>query len=170
MGLIAKADFESGKYQLHTGMYDDDQITEYILKYENKYMISLLGAELFELFWADINSGLTGIPVSPKYLKIYNPMHVDEGSFIIYSEGMKEMLKGFIYYEYIKDKSNQMTTVGLVKPIGENSQPISTLYSMSFNRYNEAVFNYKAIQEYIIQNKGDYDTFNGRRKFLMSWI
>ena len=62
------------------------------------------------------------------------------------------MLKGFIYFEYCKDLTNQMTINGNVRPVGENSGDVSTLYSMMYARYNEAIQSYRAIQRHIVNN------------------
>jgi hypothetical protein len=74
---------------------------------------------------------------------------VYEGVNQIDSEGIKEMLKGFIYFEYVKDLSNQMTPIGLVKPDNENSTVANTLFSMMYTRYNEAIRSYNSIRDFI---------------------
>ena len=45
MSFVAITDFESGKYILHTGMYEDSQIQAYIDDYEEKYLTHLLGKD-----------------------------------------------------------------------------------------------------------------------------
>jgi hypothetical protein len=59
------------------------------------------------------------------------------------------MLKGFIYFEYVKDLSNQITPIGLVKPDNENSTVANTLFSMMYTRYNEAIRSYNSIRDFI---------------------
>ena len=82
------------------------------------------------------------------------------------------MLKGFIYFEYLKDSINEITPVGNVKPIGENSENVSTLYSTMYGRYNDAIKSYKAMQTYIRINPLDYDynKFNGVYKSSNYWL
>lgn len=160
-------DFE-GKYQLHRGVFDVAKINSYIDKYERRYLVELLGKDLYDEFIADLDPFEQ--PQSPRFIAIFNPLEEDYNWTIIYSEGMIEMLKGFIYFEYVKDLTNQMTVVGNVLPVGENSQQASTLYSMMYARYNEAVRTYKAIQTYITQHSGDYAEFNGKKKELAYWI
>lgn len=138
----------TGKYQLSTGMYDVDKLQNYIDKYEKRYLIELFGAKLYDEFISDLN--ILNVPVSPNFLKVYNPFY-ENVTFrqLIISEGIIEMLKGFVYFEYSKDLINQMTPYGNVRPVSENSEPVSTLYSMIYARYNEAIKSYKAIQTYI---------------------
>jgi hypothetical protein len=140
-----------GKYQLSTGMYDVTKLQDYIDKYEKRYLIELFGANLYDEFISDLTP--LHVPKSPNFQKIFNPFY-ENVTFrqLIISEGIKEMLKGFVYFEYSKDLINQMTPYGNVRPISENSEPVSTLYTMIFARYNEAVKSYRAIQTYIMVN------------------
>lgn len=147
--IVNISDF-TGKYQLSTGMYDTVKLQDYIDKYEKRYLIELFGANLYTEFESDL---LANVPQSPNFLKVFNPFY-ENLTFrqLIISDGIKEMLKGFIYFEYSKDLINQMTPYGNVRPISENSEPVSTLYSMIYARYNEAIRSYKAIQTYIQVN------------------
>jgi hypothetical protein len=138
----------TGKYQLSTGMYDVTKLQDYIDKYEKRYLIELFGAKLYDEFISDLD--VANVPESPNFLKVFDPFYENVTlRQLIISEGILEMLKGFVYFEYSKDLINQMTPYGNVRPISENSEPVSTLYSMIYARYNEAIKSYKAIQLYI---------------------
>lgn len=141
----------TGKYQLSTGMYDVAKLQDYIDKYEKRYLIELFGAKLYDEFISDLD--VSNVPQSPNFLMVYNPFYENVTlRQLIISEGIIEMLKGFVYFEYSKDLINQMTPYGNVRPISENSEPVSTLYSMIYARYNEAIKSYRAIQTYILTN------------------
>lgn len=143
-------DFE-GKYELHTGMYDQAKILEYIQIYEERYLLELLGAKLYDEFIADLD--VNNYPESPNFQAIFNPFHEDAVNHgIVISQGILEMLKGFIYFEYIKDTANQMTINGQVIPQNENSLTATSLYNMMYTRYWEALRTYRAIQWYICTN------------------
>ena len=159
----------NGKFELHTGAYNVGRLQYYIDKYEKRYLVELLGADLYAEFEADVILGL-GVPTEPRFIKIYEPFQIDYNWTILYSDGMHEMLKGFIYYEFIKDTINQTTPVGMVTPSGENSRDTNSLYQQMYTRYNDAVRMYKAIQEEITNNSGDYSEFNGMRKMLITWL
>ena len=138
----------TGKYQLSTGMYDVTKLQDYIDKYEKRYLIELFGAKLYDEFISDLD--IQNVPQSPNFQFVFNPFYENITlRQLIISEGIIEMLKGFVYFEYSKDLINQMTPYGNVRPISENSEPVSTLYSMIYTRYNEAIKTYKAIQTYI---------------------
>lgn len=172
----------TGKYELHTGMYDQSKLLDYIEIYEKRYLIDLLGAKLYDEFMSDLD--INDYPESPNFQKIFDPFHEDNASTgfftthnlynkVVISYGILEMLKGFIYFEYIKDTANQMTSNGQVIPQNENSLTASTLYNMMYTRYWEALKTYRAIQWYIITNNNlkigevlNYGVFNYGNGYL----
>jgi hypothetical protein len=147
-----------GKYQLSTGMYDQAKLQDYINRYEPRYLKELLGVSLYNDFMADL---LNNAPQSPNFQVIFNPLSEDMGYNFYYfngiyegvnqidSEGIKEMLKGFVYFEYAKDLVNTMTPFGNVKQVSENSEVANTLFSMMYTRYNEAIRSYNSIRSFI---------------------
>lgn len=171
MSIIDTSDFGTGKYELYTGMYDAGKINSYITKYEVRYLTELLGTDLYLLFAADLIAG-GGTPLEPRFLVIFNALSFDWCHRVVFSDGMREMLTGFIYYEYTKDQIVQMTPLGNVRPVGENSEVAGSLYTQIYNRYNEGVKAYRAIQTYICDNPESYDysDFNGVKKGLVTWL
>ena len=162
-------DFNQGKYELGRGSYDVTRMQDYINKYETQYLTEMLGADLYAEFKADVIAG-SGYPTEARFQVILDALSVDFNGHILFSNGIVEMLKGFIYYEYTKDQIVAMTNIGNVRPIGENSEVASSLYTQIYNRYNEGIRTYKAIQCYIMHNSGDYDGFNGQRKLMATWL
>lgn len=166
---ITYNDFGKGKYELHHGMYEQAKIQAYIDKYERQYLVKLLGVELFNQFIADLD--VNKVPQSAIYQKIYEPFEYDNIDCYIYiSEGMIEMIKGFIYYQYLKDLTNQVAVSGNVRQKGENSENVSTLNTMIYTRYNESVRTYKSIQKYICDYNSDYLKYNGMGIGLAYWL
>ena len=155
--IVSIQDF-TGKYQVSTGMYDQAKLQDYINRYEPRYLKELFGITFYNEFQSDL---LNNVPQSPNFLVLFNPLSEDMGYNFYYfngiyegvnqldSEGIKEMLKGFIYFEYVKDLSNQITPIGLVKPDNENSTVANTLFSMMYTRYNEAIRSYNSIRDFI---------------------
>jgi hypothetical protein len=155
--ILSIQDF-TGKYQVSTGMYDQARLQDYINRYEPRYLKELFGVSLYNDFQSDL---FQNVPLSPNFLTLFNPLSEDMGYNFYYfngvyegvnqidSEGIKEMLKGFIYFEYVKDLSNQITPIGLVKPDNENSTVANTLFSMMYTRYNEAIRSYNSIRDFI---------------------
>lgn len=165
---ITYDDFGKGKFELHHGMYEQTKIQAYIDKYERQYLVKLLGVDLFNLFVADL---VAGVPQSAIYLKIYNPFEYDNVNCYVYiSEGMIDMIKGFVYYQYLKDLTNTVAVSGNVRPMGENSENVSTLNSMIYTRYNDSVRTYKTIQKYICDFNSDYLQYNGIGISTAYWL
>jgi len=165
---ITYSDFGKGKFELHHGMYEQTKIQAYIDKYERQYLVKLLGVELFNEFVADL---VAGVPQSAIYTKIYESFEYDNvDCYIHISEGMIDMIKGFVYYQYLKDLTNTVAVSGNVRPMGENSENVSTLNSMIYTRYNDSVRTFKAIQYYICDNSSDYLKYNGMSIGLAYWL
>lgn len=162
--LIVKTDF-TGKYKISQNTYS--AIDSYIAKYEELYLIQLLGADLFALFKADV---VNYLPQTAKYLTIYNKITKDDGNYIRVSEGMKEMILGFIYFEFMRDDKFKSTPSGVIAGQSENSRETAFEENNIYSRYNTSIKSYKTIQWYIEQNSSVYPEYNGQDKGFSSWI
>lgn len=146
--FLTPSDF-TGKFELHTGMYVQQKLIEYINRYEKRYLVELLGQKLYDEFINDIDP-LTNAPKSPNFQQIFFPFIEDVTLYeTINSEGVIDMLKGFIYFEYSKDNFNQQTVYGNVQQSAENSKIVNTLQTLLYNRYNEAITTFRAIRDFI---------------------
>jgi len=158
--LIVKGDFVDF-YGLSQSI--SDKITPYILEYEKKYLRELLGAELYTLFAADV-SGVT--PATQIYLDIFNEINSDEYGVLLHSDGMKKMLLGFVWYEYVAGTSHQHTNTGVVANVNEIS--LNAGFDLAYKMYNKSIDTFNAIQYYILNNNSSYSTFAGIEKRLIS--
>lgn len=174
--FITTADFVED-YQISLDDFREDRLTKYISVWESKYLQDLLGVELYDLFVASIVASLpTGI-----YLTIYNALAFDDthggvytggilsggmeiSNKIVRSEGIKEMLKGFIFYEYTRDQPVFNTVTGNVQNVNENSINLNAVKAGICEKYNKAIVSYNAIQVYIKDHLSHYSTFNGVKK------
>jgi len=165
--LIVKADFV-GKYALATSTKGNDNIDDYIARYEEKTLRELLGIELFDLFEADVDTP-TKLPITQIYLDLYNELTFKNGSLIYNSFGLKNILLSIIYFYYVRDNVVKQTVNGDQKIQSEVSSQSDQSYLLL--RYNEGVDSYNAIQKYCILNKTDvYPTFDGVIKRISSLI
>ena len=158
--LIAKTDFID-TYALAASI--SDSIDAYIDEYEEKYLRELLGASLFTLFKADVTNS---VPVTTKYLTIFNEINSDEDGFLLHSDGMKKMLLGFVWFEYVVGTQITHTNTGVVSDINEIS--VNADNSLTYRQYNRAVDTYRAIQYYITKNNATYAEFAGVNKRFAS--
>ena len=160
MSLVLNSDF-TGKYSLALTQFNTADIDAYIAKYEKEYLLKLLGADLYTLFIADLDASTPQVPVSAIYLALFNSFDTDYNSKIKSSDGIVEMLKGFIYYNYTKDIVQNQTPIGSTMPKNENSTVMSLNQSMC-TRFNDQVLSFEAIQWYICDNSTDYPDYNGQ--------
>ena len=161
MSILSTSDFV-GTFQLAVNQYNEDSFSTFFEKMERQYLVRLLGAELYGLFYADL-SGTPSVPTNPIYTAIFNKMEFDNG-YIFISEGMKEMLKGFVFYEWVKENQLYDTIAGMVTNNIENanSQAGTTVGAQYIlNKFNEAMVTFEAIQEYIKLHISNYPDFNG---------
>lgn len=165
MGLLIDTDdFSNGKYKVSQTVYSD--LAYYIARYEKNYLCELLGAELTDLFIADLTAQ---VPTTAKYLSLFNPFREDDGDRMRVSMGMKDMLMGFIWFEYTRDLFAKASINGVTKNIGESSDLLSFPESYLHQAYNEAVITYINIQWLIEENSSDYPTYNGQCKTISAW-
>jgi hypothetical protein len=148
--IVSIGDF-TGKYELHTGIYDASKLQAYIDKYEPQYLRELFGITLYNSFISDLNN--QNVPKSPNFLFFYYSFAVDVNIYrMLISDGIKEMLLGFIYFEYLKDSMNMMTPFGNTIARSELSKQTTTLNTLMYNRYNTAIKTFTAIRDYIFLN------------------
>lgn len=164
--FITSSDFID-KFELSTGMYADAKIEAYIDRYEDVYIAELFGINLYNEFVADLD--IDNVPQDVKFTKVFEPFMEEKDLRILISKGMKDMLLGFIYFEYQKDQITQSTPAGVVQQQGENSKQIHS-HTTIYGKYNEAVKTYRAIQDYIFLNQATYDGFRGVLKQYAYWI
>jgi hypothetical protein len=155
MPILTPQDF-TGKYKLHTGMYATPDIQAYIDKYVPRYLRELLGVDLYDSFVLDFDNVLN-TPRSKNFKKIYFPLAEDIVlTQMIVSDGIKEMLKGFVYWEYSRDLMTTQTVYGEVQQKAENSSVVSSVNSLMWERYNEAIRTFNSIRNWIIIHWNDY--------------
>jgi len=183
---VEVSDFHQyGKYELGTGNYDEARLVDYIARYTRQYLAELMGAKLFDVYEAQLD--LSGASTQQRFIELEEPFTMDISTFnqvgyfgngsnvfrrVIISNGMKDMLMAFIYFEYLKDSISVATPIGIVQPSGENSKTPNTLHVQIYTRYNDGVRTWRAIQERIVANPNDldYTDFNGVNKMLTSWL
>lgn len=168
--FLVPSDF-TGEFKVGGNTLSSTDFQIYINKYEKKYLTDLLGVELYALFIDDLDGNSE--PVDPIYQAIYEEIAEDDGaqSGCQYrSLGMLEMLKGFIYYHWLRDQFTEKTITGAVKNEYSNSQPVSMTWTNIEEKFNEALESYKTIQWYISENITDYPTYNGLEKESISWL
>jgi hypothetical protein len=165
--IIKSTDFV-GKYAISQNSLGSNVLNAFIEKYEKQYLYDLLGKELAELFLSDITTPFTP-PDTQIYLDIFNPLTVDYYTEELNSNGIKEMLLGFIYFEFVRTQTVKNTLTGNV--IGQNEVSLQAEWNSTniYLNYNEGVKTYRVIQIYVEQNSAIYPTYKGKFKSLNNW-
>jgi len=156
----------TGKYSISAGI-KITQLTDLLNKVEERILRELMGNAMYVDFIADLSGG---VPVSPEFVTIFNPLLLDNPrTFENYSNGMRDMVKGFVWYDWNNDTESSPSTQGQKKVSSSNSKNIPN-NSFQMNRmYNESIGTYKAIQDYIKQNLDIYPDFKGvSKKYLFT--
>jgi hypothetical protein len=165
MGLLIKPEDFTGKNGIPQNTFSE--ISAWIDKYEEPYLAKLLGAELFKLFKADITVYL---PSTPIYQALFNPFKEDDGSLLRISEGMKEMVLGFVFFEYMRNDGKFKNTIsGPQVNTGETSREVGYSEFNIWGRYNDSARTFQEIQWYIEKNSSDYPDYNGQEIGLVHW-
>lgn len=158
MGILINTTDFVGKYSIAQNSFS--KLNEYINEYETQYLYDLLGKTLADLFIASV---VNNQPVGANYLAIYNVIELEILFNVERNEGMKNMLLGFIYYEYMRKSPIKNTITGSVVNANENSTPTFDCWGLT-TRYNSSVNDYKVIQYYINQNLTNYTDYLGSQK------
>jgi hypothetical protein len=155
----------TGKFSVTLNGFATADFDIYIERYKTVYLVEMLGVELYDLFIQGL------IDEDELSEKLYNSFYEQVDCNLLYSNGVIDMLVGFIYYHWLIDQKVTQSIAGGVKTKGENSTLPKNDYGYIFDRYNESIKTYKAIQQYCIDNSAVYPTFKGIGKSykMLQW-
>ncbi len=179
MALTVITDY-TGFYSISQTDFNKTSLAAYITKYEQKYLIDLFGKTLYDLFIADL-SGSTS--QAARFVTLRNALTVNEYVACndryeygywwfnrsvkkITSQGINDMLKGFVYFHFMRDQrlQSQATGINISKSETSRESEKGEFASALQLRFNEAITSYMAIQIYMMNNSGTYPEFDGQKK------
>jgi hypothetical protein len=177
--IITSEDFNSGLYKIpqSKGLCNDD-LENYIARFEPQIIKELLGCELGQIFLNDYNVGNKNMDTL-EYQLLFDSIcqDVKSNSFgcyngIMKNNGLIDMLKGFVFFYYMRDFYNKRTLVNVAKVSGKVSDNVENSAFGLYNFYNIAVESYRVIQYYVVENKDvvQYETYNGIDKDFTSYL
>jgi hypothetical protein len=170
MGVIISAseDFNFGKYAINDADVTRQSLKEYVKQNEKRFLYELLGVELAELLIADLDADKE--PVTDRFIKIFDPLAFNWSHRLVMSKGIKEILKGFVYSEFVREQNYKNNINGSSRNLYEQGEVISANSAGITHKYNEAIDSFLAIQLYINENRDDYPEFEGVIKHYTSLI
>lgn len=170
MGKIVKTTDFIGPYAISQNTFITANLQSFIDKFEKVYIRKMLGLTLGDLFYADIAVGTFLQPANPLYSVLFNPIAVELNGREIVSNGVKEILIGFIFWEYTRTANVTNTITGNVVQQNETSQVVDWNQTTIYNIYNEAVKSYTNVQYFINNDLTDYPDYNGKCLELNNWF
>lgn len=149
MLILDRSDFR-GLYAITFPKVNDaDIVVEEVLEViERRYLVKLLGSELFAELQSDPNDS--------KFADLFKPLQ--ENNY--YSDGLKEVLKVFVYIDYQRKNHVMSTENGRVVK-DSSTGTYTSAYVRDILSYNLAVDGWKAIQRYCRKNKDLRNKFRG---------
>lgn len=168
MSFLTPQDFDSDSILcMASTRLTEDRIQTFIDAVEKRYLQDLLGCDLYDLFIADL---VSNVPQTQRFIDIFDEFCKDDNCGIIRSEGIKEMLKGFTYWEWEKQNKAKNTQTGSIVNENEVSREATFDEAGLYEVYNNAIKTYKAIQWFICDDLTTYPEYNGQRKEITHWF
>ncbi len=161
MSVIKTSDFATAPYLIPVNPNQTLDLQNFIDKEQEDRLLELFGVELYDLFIADL---VADAPTSARFIKVFDSFYEQTGcnNTLIKSDGIKEMLKGFVYYAYLRQRVTRVDTTGISMVLSENNEPVSAIYHDITRRYNEAIETFKVIRYYMINvDASTYPEFKG---------
>lgn len=159
MSLISSQDF-TGIYAVGKNVLTSTEIEQFIALKEDAYCSMLFGAE----FWDEIKATIDyGESDEPLYNVLIQPFNKDVRCDVLNSIGLKNMLIGLIYFDFIAYSSTRPNFAGgLSAKKAENSEVSVSPQIQAHDKWNESVMTSRSIQVYIKANRKDYPLFKGK--------
>ena len=164
MGLIVNTTDFVGKYALAQNSFSN--LGDYITQFERNYLYKLLGKELADLFIADLSNY---VPQTTRFENIYNQIIGETNGICYFNEGMKNMMLGFIYFEYQRMEKIQSTVSGSFANTSETAREVGFMELNLYGRYNQSVKDFKEIQRYCLNESATYPEFDGYELDYSHW-
>ena len=153
--ILSISDF-TGEYYIANNPRANDNISSIIASKENEYLVNLLGIDEAINFTTDL---VSGVPVNANYLNIYNPFEevvtdclygyriVNQSDKISRSKGLKETLKGLIYYDIISRDNYKHSLTGVIVNNNDNSNVLTASETVRFaeSKRNNVIESYNLI-------------------------
>lgn len=147
-------DFDNGRFKLALNEYNEADLQSYIDAVEENEILKLFGLTLGRLVYDNPTS----------YPELTDPFQEEINGCLVISLGVTEMLRRFVYFDYIRDQYTKSVVGGVARNVNEQSSNLNTTSHDIFTRYNEGVDTWKAIQTKCFYDNVTYPTFNGYEK------
>lgn len=160
MSIVLSTDFATGTIKIAQDQYTEADVTAYITMYEPVYLRKMFGKELYDLFNSDL-TGTPQIPQAARFTAVFNAFDEIIDEELVVSDGIKQMLKGFIYYEFVRKQPFPNTINGNTRNESEASQKSPGNSVMLIEEvHNTAVRTFDAIRTRIADDSDTYPEYD----------
>ena len=167
MANILTIDDFDGQFEMPSNSYTDAQIEMYIEDVQEEQLTDLLGYDLYNEF-------MTALDATPdvKWTNLRYGDTYQDGEYLRKFKGIKDMLKYFTYFEYMRSLRIEARETGFRLPDGTNSDEAGNLGTVRLKRmYNKGIAIYQDAYFYIKEeNKGTeiFELFRYKHKYKTS--
>lgn len=172
MAIVQIKDFlDNPVYDIAKTIQVDTQLSSLIDSIEKDKLQDLLGCNLYDLFIADLTASTPQIPQTQLFIDLFDEFCIDNNFCKRQkSQGIKDMLMAFIYFEWHRYNQNKSVANGIVLIDSENSHLANLASTNIYDKYNRGIESYQAIQFFIQENITIYPDFKGVKKEFATWI
>ena len=165
MILLTTDDF-SGFHGIATNPASLPLLQEYIDRFEQSYIMRILGVELGTKFIADIKGeDSDSSALEDRFEVIFNPfIKQDYCRHIMESKGMKDVLAALVFYEFISSTQAKSSQAGVITNQAEVSNIASPENAARFGevKWNSALSSIEAIQWWCgVKDHANYPEYEG---------
>ena len=169
--LLKPSDF-IGFYKISTDCYTENDLIAAIEQWEDYFLCQLFGDIEKQKYIEQLTGYVVGPPevtgsfpsTTPDFLAIEIPFCKSSlGCKYNASQGIKNMLLGFIYYKYSPSAHFKSTTGGTIIPMSGNANSVSprNLGRIAEQKHNHSVATLRAIQLCICENIAAFPDYDG---------
>ncbi len=160
-------------YKISTDEYSEDELFQYIQDWEPFYLRCLMGDSLYNAFRNDLtptDAEQSQLPQEQRFLDLLNGgvTYTNRRDELVIYDGIKNMLKGFVYGRFVPDSWNTQTVVGKTKANRDASSVIRAdqISIEAEKRSNRSVDMYNAAYNYILENVDLFPEYQNNTKAI----
>lgn len=158
--ILQTTDFLSGELRISQDENTRATLASFITADKEKALIyELMGSTLGQAFLDDL-TGDPSVPQSAKWTLIFNPFYYDISDIPVNCNGLKEYLKGRIYYDFVQFQATVNQASGNVVNASEATSP-EGIFKKADVMYNRAISTSYEIQYYLSIDSTTYPDFKG---------
>ena len=158
--ILKETDFDLGVLRLNQDQNTINDLSAIIDANKESFLVkNILGVTLGEAYLSDL-IGDPLLPQSAANIAIFSAFEFTYSDVSYYCKGLKEILKGLLYAEFVSDQGVVNQSAGNVK-LSQEAVSSEGLQAKAIIEYNRAAREVDYLQMFVDDNAADYPDFNG---------